>query len=1456
MRSAPATVLVACLLLAALAGSASPQSRRDEPIPVLPHPEAEHVNASAPGLRVAAGADPDTVYVGFSHADHWDAASNYWNLWTGTRRPGVNVPANAIWDWESPGILAARGVNDSLCGWWPDLRLYTTTGGYTLPDAQRPWWALDHGNVANYAINQGPGSARTYGVVGVWHADGGVTQPGGSAVQWAPLSGTRSAWCGLRQLNDHSVVDAVTGNPFNQSTVERIAGGGAYGGSRRYPGYANQWDQLLYRDIEAPADQPLAISFLYRTRLSTGIVLAAATRTGWFHGDPLAVVPGNFVSSSAAGANAPRDSFMVYVGAPVNDAACTYSDGSLAAVYDPQRRWFSEVLRLFDGAPYFEIFAAAGCHPADTADATPLASVVVPAARVNAIRAASGGVVRLVFRVKTNRGFADDDGAGGFDSATRGAALLDDVTVNGVVVGDFELPEQGGPGAIDNRPGASPLAHWKSSGKPPSVYFHLGNLEAGINYAELCGAWDSPARVCDIRGNVLQSGCYDVFEALMDPRYESMRNGFPGAWSPTIDMTVARDGSNAVNPHGLTESIVTASGGIHLLLDVYAGQLNLPFTGVGYWPACQVWPVAQANNGAKVWSDPLGTPFVVYNPDPQCYSDWFDLGADIGFPPLANAYNVPDSLRVWIGIYQACFRWGVTLGCNDNDGVYFDNLSVAFVDRPGEQPNAIEPGALKLPFWEAFADVFPANETPGLPNSANFDTTTALIVGPLNVAQATGNQLRFCIQPDSVLVNAPDVSRSSDAALGNTTRLDLVFRILPGPGNYQVATPGGRIFPPTPAMGTRLLRVPTDQGALVTPGDGSFWGEYVADAGVFSSPGAHPGGTWDYLSWNSARCDTAEANVFPVAGLVGMGLTSGLYANTLHEEDPKFATLGIPKFRCFVVDTSQAAANANIRCDGTAPAWLTALPASRTGWDGATTTKEFTKIIPDGLLTPGAHVQYFYRKSARADSLHAWTLMPDTTRVWQPGEGSVDGHRWQQFGVLPDRWKDVAFAGGGMACNLYVDWNDRRGNERAFVSLMDSLSGTSPYKYGAHNGWHAPALPGGTLDDLAVYPVQGRNQQPGSMWDMYGVRAAESGAAGAASLGSRLANRSGMGFAAGRYARTGPTPEMLRKYYRMLTILTGDLNSGLTGPFLDKSQDDIGILNDFLTANGTGSTVQPRGLFVAGDGFVQSEDLLNGQNASHGTFLATKLGLTLRISSYQAISNNTNDCADILTSTAINPDGYIHGVGNSCAYSNDVLQRNPAVTEAQEATHYENVGANGPYVASVFKPATPARNWDAYTEGWNLEHLWARFCAESWTCFPWSGDFVHYWTVQQGLFSGQCMMIWHPWIWTSLCWPNDVPRTDGRFADFLKVGNSLVRTGDAHVRFGVASADRVRIRLHDVAGRCVRTLADRTFAPGEHDVVWDGADDGGARVPPGVYFARLEYANRAFTGRGRIVLLK
>ena len=78
--------------------------------------------------------------------------------------------------------------------------------------------------------------------------------------------------------------------------------------------------------------------------------------------------------------------------------------------------------------------------------------------------------------------------------------------------------------------------------------------------------------------------------------------------------------------------------------------------------------------------------------------------------------------------------------------------------------------------------------------------------------------------------------------------------------------------------------------------------------------------------------------------------------------------------------------------------------------------------------------------------------------------------------------------------------------------------------------------------------------------------------------------------------------------------------------------------------------------------------------------------------------------------------------------------------------------------------------------------------------------------------------------------------------------------GCTEIRFGVVRKERVELKLYDVTGRLVRTLANREFAAGEHDIVWDGSDDEGRLVPRGVYFYQLR--TPSFVSRKKLVVLK
>jgi hypothetical protein len=1132
-------------------------------------------------------------------------------------------------------------------------------------------------------------------------------------------------------------------------------------------------------------------------------------------------------------------------------------------VYDPQRRWFSEVLKVFGaGNNYFEIFSATGNNPADTLGATPTAGpIVVPSAQISTILGGAAGNVRLVFRCKTNRGFADSDTRFfGYSSNGYGAVQVDDVTIDTgsgpAVIGDFEGAEQGGVNAIDNRfplpPGLLPTDVWRSTGKPPAEYFHVENL-AGLTYNDLCGPPNSPTRICNIGGLVVTVGNHDDGERVADSRFAAFHEVSHFIASPVINLVGGAGG--AANSMGISSTIANATDDYVLWYDLYAGIFNFSFTGDAWRFGHQCYP-AMMPNGGKCWGQ-LTASTLIFNPEPQCFTDLEGFRID-GIPfRTSNPSGIPDSVRICLTHEQVCFRFGVTLGCNSSDGAYFDNVALAFIDRPGQPgqasaDNTVTLGNVTSDLWQFVNDTFPANETAGLPGTAAFDTAGALIRTGLNTAASVvPGALRFDLPGDSSVVSAfnASVTPPDDPALANV-RVDLVFRVLPGPGNYQIAA-GRNMVPGGTPIGT-LLQVPQNQSGVVTPGDASFWGQYIADAGEVSAGDHHGHTSWDPLTWNSARMDTSELDIFPTQ-LVSSGLGApfgGGWMTCYHELDPKFTTLGVSRFKCFVIDTTLTATSSpslqNVNCTGVVPAWLTTVPRSRTGWDGSATTREFTKIIPDGLLTPGAHVQYFYRKSHAANPLLEYAMCPDTNFITpQSREGSTDAHRWQQFGVLPDRWKNSAYGGAGSACMLYVDWDDRRGNEAVFVSVMDSIGGTAVTKHGAHNGWSAPGNVNiNSLDvrtNMSV-AVSNKNSQPGTVWDMYGVKAAEDFTTSSGSLGNRLANRTGLGFAAGREAKLGPTPEMLRAYYRIVAILTGDLSSGIFGPFVNRSQNDIALLNDFVTQSG--GTAQPRGLFIQGDGFGQSEKASGGIDPSHTQFLTDKLGVVFRNVSYQSISGNTSDCADLLTTTSLTPSNGVYGVANTCTWSNDVYQRNPAIPESSEGAFYENVGLGGPYVADVVKPATAPRNWVALTSGYDVEHLFERYCSANFTC---TGRQNYYFNALNKVFGGICQLTG-----SNGCLV-DVPGGSAReYVNFMKIGNAVQRSRASLVHLGIAAIGRVQVNVYDVAGRRVRTLADRIVQAGELTLAWDGTDDTGAAVARGVYFVRSSTDPRP----GRIIVLK
>lgn len=94
----------------------------------------------------------------------------------------------------------------------------------------------------------------------------------------------------------------------------------------------------------------------------------------------------------------------------------------------------------------------------------------------------------------------------------------------------------------------------------------------------------------------------------------------------------------------------------------------------------------------------------------------------------------------------------------------------------------------------------------------------------------------------------------------------------------------------------------------------------------------------------------------------------------------------------------------------------------------------------------------------------------------------------------------------------------------------------------------------------------------------------------------------------------------------------------------------------------------------------------------------------------------------------------------------------------------------------------------------------------------------------------------------------------GRTA-LLPATPSPARTGTTvRVAFRLAEAGETALRVFDVEGRLVRSLAEGWSEGGRHEIAWDGRDAGGRTAPPGIYFVRFE--SRTFAATRKLVLVK
>jgi hypothetical protein len=175
---------------------------------------------------------------------------------------------------------------------------------------------------------------------------------------------------------------------------------------------------------------------------------------------------------------------------------------------------------------------------------------------------------------------------------------------------------------------------------------------------------------------------------------------------------------------------------------------------------------------------------------------------------------------------------------------------------------------------------------------------------------------------------------------------------------------------------------------------------------------------------------------------------------------------------------------------------------------------------------------------------------------------------------------------------------------------------------------------------------------------------------------------------------------------------------------------------------------------------------------------------------------------------------------------------------------YQSTAGAGPYYSGVYyKPS--GQKYESYVDAWDIEHLFNRAGQSS------VGRIGYYFNLftQIAAFTGCTVNAGAPSTLMGV-------DPSSELVDYMMVKNNVLRSGVAKVDFGLARGDRVQIRIYDVAGRSVRTLANKYFEAGRYSLPWDGSDDSGVQLARGVYFAQVRYANSKFTDAKRLIVLK
>jgi hypothetical protein len=245
------------------------------------------------------------------------------------------------------------------------------------------------------------------------------------------------------------------------------------------------------------------------------------------------------------------------------------------------------------------------------------------------------------------------------------------------------------------------------------------------------------------------------------------------------------------------------------------------------------------------------------------------------------------------------------------------------------------------------------------------------------------------------------------------------------------------------------------------------------------------------------------------------------------------------------------------------------------------------------------------------------------------------------------------------------------------------------------------------------------------------------------------------------------------------------------------------------------------------------------------TFPPTFFGAGLVSGDYRSYAGNTDDIVDLTSNAPVMTNGNRQSVLSSCVIQNDVLST-AGTFGAAMATRYADgtTGAN-PKIAGIYAPSTypgsSAHEAMTIVNGWRISSM------GSWKTLTSHGTIDYFYNLYYNLFASlNCPLNGGP------VGVGDTP--DNPLVYYLELRSpNPMRDRLARIGFSIVRREPVEVRLYDVTGRAVRTLANREFTAGEHELVWDGCDDAGRPVPRGVYFYQLR--TPSFVSQKKLAML-